>query len=74
MSFRQSEEKFDGKKIVLVGKVLGEGPKEGGRKSQTTTTLEDNGNRIVHRQVMIDADGTERLVMQLVMTKKLAAK
>ncbi len=70
MSFRQSDEKFDGQKIVLVGKALGEGPKEGGRKSQTTTTLEDDGKKIVHRQVSIEADGTERLVMQLVMTRK----
>ena len=72
MSFRQSDGKFDGTKIVLVGKALGEGPKEGGRKSQTTTTLEDDGNKIVHRQVAIDAEGKERLVMQLVMTKKTA--
>ena len=72
MSFRQSDGKFDGTKIVLVGKVLGEGPKEGGRKSQTTTTLEDDGKKIVHRQVSIEADGTERLVMQLMMTKKTA--
>ena len=70
MSFRQGEDKFDGKTITLLGKALGEGPKDGARKSRTTTTLEDDGKKIVHRQVSIDADGTERLVMQLVMTKK----
>ena len=70
MSFRQGEDKFDGKTIALLGQALGEGPKDGARKSKTTTTLEDDGKKIVHRQVSIDADGTERLVMQLVMTKK----
>jgi Protein of unknown function (DUF1579) len=72
MSFRQSEEKFDGKSIVLTGKALGEGAK-GGRRSQTVTTLEDGGKRIVHRQSAID-DGKERLVMELVLTKKAEAK
>ncbi len=69
MSFRQAEEKFDGKKIVLVGKVLGEGGKDG-RRSQTVSTLEDDGKKILHRQSAIDADGKERLVMELVLTKK----
>ena len=71
MSFRQSEEKFDGKKIVLVGKALGEEPK-GGRRSQTVSTLEGDGKKIVHRQHAIDADGKERLVMELVLTRKPA--
>ena len=74
MSFRQGEDKFDGKTITLLGKALGEGPKDGARKSRTTTTLEDDGKKIVHRQVSIDADGTERLVMQLLMTRKAAGK
>jgi len=73
MSFPQSEEKFDGKSIVLVGKALGEGAKDG-RRSQTVTTLEDGGKRIVHRQSAMDADGKERLVMELVLTKKAEAK
>ena len=72
MSFRQSEEKFDGKKVVLVGKALGEGGKDG-RRSQTVTTLEDDGKKIVHRQHAIDADGKERLVMELVLTRKAGA-
>jgi hypothetical protein len=68
MSFRQSEEKFDGQKIVLVGKALGAGDADG-RRSQTVTTLEDDGKKIVHRQSAI-ADGKERLVMELVMIRK----
>ncbi len=70
MSFRQGADKFDGKQIVLVGKALGEAPKDGTRVSRTTTTLEDGANRITHRQVAVEADGTERLVMQLVMTRR----
>jgi hypothetical protein len=67
MSFRQGEDKFDGEQIVLLGKELS--GKEG-RRTKTVTKLEDGGKKIVHRQYVIPADGPERLVMELVMTKK----
>ncbi|HEY2785549.1 MAG TPA: DUF1579 family protein [Fimbriiglobus sp.] len=67
MSFRKSKEKFDGEKIVLYGMGLGSEPT---RQSKTYTTLEDKGAKIVHKQVSVAADGTERPVMQLTMTKK----
>jgi hypothetical protein len=67
MSLRQSEEKFDGAQIVLFGKELGE--KET-RRSKTITKLEDDGNKIVHKQYALAQDGTERLVMELVLTRK----
>lgn len=70
MSFRQGEEKFDGRQIVLVGKELAG---REGRRSKTVTTLEDDGRKIVHRQYGVNPDGTERLVMELVLTKKAAA-
>jgi hypothetical protein len=70
MSFRQGEDKFDGEQIVLFGKDLG--GKEG-RRSKTVTRLEDGGKKIVHRQYGVNADGTERLVMELVLTRKEAA-
>jgi hypothetical protein len=70
MSFRQGEDNFDGEQIVLFGKELG--GKEG-RRSKTVTKLEDGGKKIVHRQYGVNADGTERLVMELVLTKKPAA-
>ena len=69
MSFRQSEDKFDGEQIVLIGKSLGEGGKDG-RRSRTVTRLEDGGKKIVHRQYSDTPDGKERLVMELVLTKK----
>jgi Protein of unknown function (DUF1579) len=69
MSFRQSKEKFNGEEIVLFGQGLGEGAKEV-RPSRTVTRLEDNGNRIVHRQYGLTADGKDRLVMELVLTRK----
>lgn len=72
MSLRQSKEKFNGEEIVLVGQGLGEGAKTV-RQSRTVTRLEDNGNRIVHRQYGVNADGKERLVMELVLTRKSAA-
>ena len=71
MSSRQSEQKFDGKEIVLFSKELGG---KAGRKSRTVTRLEDEGKKIVHRQFGINSDGTERLVMELVLTKTAARK
>ncbi|MFL5340753.1 MAG: DUF1579 family protein [Gemmataceae bacterium] len=67
MSLRQSRDKFNGEEIVLHTVSLGEGE---GRKSRTVTRLEDNGNRIVHRQYNQNADGTERLLMELVLKRK----
>jgi hypothetical protein len=67
MSLRQAEDKFDGEQIVLFGKELS--GKEG-RRSKTVTRLEDGGKKIVHRQYTVSADGAERLVMELVLTKK----
>jgi hypothetical protein len=69
MSFRQSEDKFDGRQIVLEGKELGEGGKEG-RRSRTVTRLEDDGKKIVHRQTTIETGAADRLVMELVLTRK----
>jgi hypothetical protein len=69
MSLRQSEDRFDGRSIVLVGKELGEAGKEG-RKSRTVTRLEDDGKKIVHRQTVIETGAPERLVMELVLTRK----
>jgi hypothetical protein len=71
MSLRQSEGKFDGEQIVLFGKSL-DGDKKGGR-SRTVSRIEDGGRRIVHRQYTIAADGSERVIMELVLTRKMAA-
>jgi hypothetical protein len=67
MSFRQAEGKFDGEQIVLFSKELD--GKEG-RRSKTVTKIEDEGKTITHRQFSINQDNTERLVMELVLTKK----
>jgi hypothetical protein len=67
MSFRQAEGKFDGEQIVLFSKELD--GKEG-RRSKTVTKLEDDGKKIIHRQFAVSQDGAERLVMELVLTKK----
>jgi hypothetical protein len=69
MSLRQSEEAFNGREIVLYGKSLS-GPAKGPTRSRTVTRLEDNGRRIVHRQFAVDAQGNERPVMELAMTRK----
>ena len=69
MSFRQGQEKFDGKQIVLYGRSLGDEGKTG-RVSRTVTRLDAGGRRIVHRQYTVGEGGKERLVMELILTKK----
>src|SRR5438045_2831409 len=72
MSLRRSKDKFDGEQIVLFSQSL-DGGGAGERRSRTVTRLEDKGGKIVHRQYTAGADGAERLVMELVMTRKAAA-
>jgi hypothetical protein len=71
MSLRQSREKFDGNEIVLYSAGLGEDG-AGPPRSRTVTRLEDEGRKIVHRQYATLAEGKERLMMELVMTRKPA--
>jgi hypothetical protein len=71
MSLRQSREPFDGKRIVLYGAGLGE--KAPARQSRTETVLSDGGRRIEHRQFTVGADGRERLIMELSMTRRSEA-
>jgi hypothetical protein len=69
MSLRQSQDKFNGEEIVLLGKSLASDGKQG-RSSRTVTRLEDTGRKIVHRQYNAGPDGKERLIMELVLTRK----
>jgi hypothetical protein len=69
MSVRQSQDKFNGEEIVLYSRSLAEGGREAPR-TRTVTRLEDDGRKIVHRQYMPTPDGKERLMMELIMTKK----
>jgi hypothetical protein len=78
MSFRQSRDPFDGKQIVLFSRSLDDsaltkGQRQGPPPSRTVSRIEDNGRRIVHRQFNAGADGKERLIMELVMTRKASS-
>ena len=68
MSVRQSQDRFDGKQIVLYSRSLDAAGKEA-RRSKTVSRLEDEGRKLVHRQYALGPGGQERLVMELVMTK-----
>ena len=70
ISLRQSKGTFNGNEIVLFSKPLAEeGP--GARESRTVSHLEDNGRTLIHRQYGPLPDGSgERLVMELLMTRK----
>ncbi len=72
MSLRQSKTAFDGDQIVLFSKSLAEDGKAG-RQSKTVTRMDADGNKIIHRQYNIAADGNERQVMELVLTRKTAS-
>jgi len=71
VSIRHSEAPFDGKEIRMVSRTL---DSEQQRRSRTLTHLEDDDRRIVHQQFVAGADGKERLIMQLVMTRKAESK
>jgi len=72
LSLRRSKDKFDGKEIVLFSRSLEEGGKEA-RQSRTVTCVEEGGRKIIHRQYSA-GDGKERLVMELLMTRKPEAE
>jgi hypothetical protein len=71
MSFRQSQDPFKGDEIVLFSQGLSDDVKSA-RRSRTVTRLEENGKRLVHRQFSLEADGSERLVMELLLTRREA--
>ena len=71
MSLRKSKDKFDGEKIVLFSRSL-EPESKDARRSRTVTELRENGGQIVHRQYAISPDGSERLMMELIMVRQSA--
>jgi hypothetical protein len=71
MSLRHSQDKFNGREIVLSSAALDAGGREA-RRSRTVTRVEDHGRTIVHRQYALGPDGQERLMMELLMTRKPA--
>jgi hypothetical protein len=72
MSIRQSREPFDGQTIVLYSRTLDPEGKEPWR-SKTVSRLEDNGKKLHHQQFALGSGGEERLMMELIMTRKARA-
>jgi hypothetical protein len=71
MSLRRSHEPFDGQQIVLFSRSLDEKDRDPGPPpSRTVSRIEDDGRKIVHRQFNTGPDGKERLIMELIMTRK----
>ena len=68
-SIRQSHEPFDGKQIVLYSVSLG-GSHGQEHSSRTVSYLEDGGRKLIHRQYNADAGGKERVLMELILTRK----
>jgi Protein of unknown function (DUF1579) len=69
MSARQSREPFDGVKLVLYSLALDPQAKDS-RRSRTVTHFEDEGRKLIHRQYSLNSGGEERLMMELIMTRK----
>jgi hypothetical protein len=67
VSVRQSEGAFDGNEIVLWSRTLDND--KNARRSRTVTRIDADNQRIVHRHFNL-ADGGERLMMELVMTRR----
>lgn len=72
MSLRQSDQPFDGENIVLRGRTFSTDPPPRGT-SRTNAHLEDGDRRLIHRQWITGPDGKEKLVLELIMTRKGAA-
>ncbi|MEZ5962553.1 MAG: DUF1579 family protein [Planctomycetota bacterium] len=70
MSLRQSEVPATADELVLHSRSL---EASGGRRSRTITRIEAGGARILHRQYSPNTDGGERLVMELVLTRKASS-
>jgi hypothetical protein len=68
-SIRQSKEPFDGKQIVLYSVSLG-GSHGQEHTSRTVSFLEDGGKKLIHRQYNMGPDGKEKVLMELILTKK----
>ncbi len=69
MSIRQSREPFNGKEIVLFSRTL-EDDGRGVPPSRTISRIEDGNRKIIHHQYTTGADGKERVIMELIMTRK----
>jgi hypothetical protein len=71
-SIRQSDGTFDGKNIVLWATNLD--PEQPGRRTVARAHLEEGGKVLLHRHYAVDAEGKERMVIELRLTRKAAAK
>ena len=63
---------FEKKTIVLYGTALD--PDRPGRRTVARAHLEENGRVLVHRHFLIDDSGNERMMIELRLTRKAAAK
>jgi len=68
MSIRQSREPFNNKEIVLYSASPGSAAPQ--RESRTQSHLEEEGRKLIHQQFNKGADGKERLLMELILTRK----
>lgn len=66
-SVRQSEGALANDELVLWNRAVGEDGN--GRRSRTATHIDADGQHVQHRQWSVAADGSERLVMELLLAR-----
>jgi hypothetical protein len=71
-SVRQSRDRFDGERLVLYSRSL-DGDGQESRRSKTVSHLEEGGRKLIHRQYALGPGREERLMMELVMTRRVDA-
>lgn len=74
VSLRRSELPFDGELIVLASRSLGDAAGPETRSTRTVTRLLDGDRRIVHQQFALAPGADDRLMMELVMTRRPASQ
>ena len=72
-SIRQSRDPFDGKQIVLYSASLA-ATHGSEHQSRTVSHLENGGQKLIHQQFNQGADGKEKLLMELILTRKAGRK
>src|ERR1043166_1579522 len=68
-SIRRRGGPLDGKQLVLYSASLAASHGDE-RKSRTVSHLEDGGKKLIHQQFNQDPSGKEKLLMELIMTRK----
>lgn len=73
VSIRRGDPPFDGRQITLRSRSLDDpSPAAPARRTRTVTRLLDDDRRILHQQFLVTPGAEDRLMMELVLTRRAA--